>query len=86
MMCAYRTLQLTSGPGAAIKTSERARRRATSQQCPGVSPGRRLERMTSPRFPADTRGGHESKASQVVAWRALSPMLSMACGSEQPWD
>jgi hypothetical protein len=67
-------LGLTRTQHAVIKAGERVRWHATSQQCPGASPGRRLERITSPRFPAPkTRGGHESRALQVVGRRALSP-------------
>ena len=67
---------LTRTRRSAIRKTERARWRATSQQCPGASPGRRIERITSPRFPAPkARGGHESRASQVVGLRALSPSL-----------
>ncbi len=67
---------LTRTRRSAIRNTERARWRATSQQCPGASPGRRIERITSPRFPAPkARGGHESRASQVVGLRALSPSL-----------
>ena len=71
--------RLTRRQRAVIKATERARRRATSQQCPGASPGRRLERITSPRFLApQARGGHESRASQVVARRVLSPASTLA--------
>jgi hypothetical protein len=74
-------LRLTSQRRTVIKAAERARWRATSQQCPGASPGRRLERITSPRFLApQARGGHESRASQVVGRRALSPASAFAVG------
>ncbi len=77
--------RLTRTQRTAIKADERARWRATSQQCPGASPGRRLERITSPRFLApQARGGHESRASQVVGRRALSPasMLTVSASSQ----
>src|SRR5262252_8981729 len=70
----------------AIKGAERACRRATSHQCPGDSPGWRLERITSPRFPApQARGGHESRALQVVGRHTLSPP-ARRCTTSLKWS
>jgi hypothetical protein len=75
-------VELTSAPATAIKTLERATASATSQQVPGVSPGRRVERITSPRLPPHHAwGDHEARASQVVGRSALSPERSAAGGA-----
>jgi len=66
-----------------IKTPERQAVHATSQQCPGASPGRRNERITSPRLPArSTRGDHETRASQVVGQPALSLPHAVAADAD----
>ena len=68
---------LTSPAPAAIKAPGRAAVPATSQQVPGASPGRRVERITSPRLPArHARGDHETRASQVVGRSVLPPLAS----------
>ena len=82
-----RQVRLTSPPPAAIKAAGRAAVTATSQQVPGVSPGWRDERITSPRLPArHARGDHETRASQVVGRSALpsrAPGMSAASSRRQ---
>jgi hypothetical protein len=74
--------ELTSALATAIKTPERATASATSQQVPGASPGRRVERITSPRLPPHHAwGDHEAKASQVVGRCALSPAGAVSHGA-----
>jgi hypothetical protein len=57
---------LTRARCAAIKAGERAAPLATSQQCPGASPGRRIERITSPRLPSLT--GRDAMSPEPCKW------------------